>query len=249
MDCGAASSGYRTDRRCRRVALEASGVARRSARAPGVRFVDRRSPEVRRGHARIHVARSPAVVVGPCVRCRRCPPGSARRSAGRAHRPRDRRGAARSEPRRLADVAPDARRVGLQPPRPHRPAERGRAPHGVVPRPHRRAAAGNAPRARRRDVHAEPQRRHPGDRRGLRRPALGAPPGGARRHLRLHLRPVGEQPQPGHPRHVHPRHERRRPRVRARRGHRTAGVGDADRRLPRRPPRCRPRGRSSPAGR
>ena len=62
------------------------------------------------------------------------------------------------------------------------------------------AGSRDAARPRRRDVHAEPERRHPGHRRGHGRPALGAPAGGARGHLRLHLRPVGEQPQPGHPR-------------------------------------------------
>ena len=56
-----------------------------------------------------------------------------------------------------------------------------------------RAAAGDAAGPRRRDVHAESGRRHPGDRRCHRRPAVGASPGRARRHRRLRLQhPLGE---------------------------------------------------------
>ena len=133
----------------------------------------------------------------------------------------------------MAHVAADARRVGLQPAGSDRPEQRRRPAHGLVARTHRGAPAGHAARPRRRDVHAESGRRHPGDRRGDRRPALGASPGGARGHRRIRLQqPLAEQPQPGDLRLVHHRHERGRPRLRPRRGDRPAGVGDRDSGLP-----------------
>ena len=45
-----------------------------------------------------------------------------------------------------------------------------------------------------RPLHAQPRRRHPGHRRGHRRPRVGAPPGGSRRHRRVRLQhPLAEQ--------------------------------------------------------
>ena len=60
----------------------------------------------------------------------------------------------------------DARRVGLQPARRHQPEQRRRAAPGLVASAHRGSPAGHTAGLRRRDVHAQSERRHPGDRRG-----------------------------------------------------------------------------------
>ena len=138
-----------------------------------------------------------------------------------------------AEPRSggLADVAQDARRMGLQPPGRDHAGQRRRPAHGLVAGVAARHAGGDAARLRRRAVHAEPARRHPGHRRGHRRPPLGAPPRDPRRRRGLPLR-LRDQPQHRHPRQPDHRHQRRRPCLRARRDDRRAGLGDADPRLP-----------------
>ena len=130
-------------------------------------------------------------------------------------------------------MAPHARRLGLQPPRPDRPGKRGRPPHGVDARALRRHAAGHAACLRRRPVHAEPARRRTGARRRHRRPPLGVPPRAARRPGGVPAaRPERSQPQPGHLRDDDHRYQLRRLRVRPRRGHRPTRLGDGDPRLP-----------------
>ena len=101
------------------------------------------------------------------------------------------------------------------------------------PRPAgRRAAAGHAAGLRRRPLHAEPERRHPGHRRGNRGPDLGVPAPAARRRLRAHhARRLHHEPQPRHLRRPDHRHQRRRVRVRPRREDGRARVGDAGARL------------------
>ena len=116
-----------------------------------------------------------------------------------------------------------------------RPGERRFDPHGLVPGDDRRHAAGYPAGVRRRDVHAEPERRHPGARRGDRRSPLGAPARPPRRPRRSRAGTDPHQPQPRHPRPVHHRHERRRLRLRPRRGDGGARLGDRDPRLPHAP--------------
>ena len=130
-------------------------------------------------------------------------------------------------------MAPYPRWLGLQPPRPDRPRQRRRPAHGVDPRHGERgAAAGDPAGPRRGDVHAEPAGRHPGHRRGDRRPRLGVPPGPARRPRRLHDRqPHRHQPQHRHPRRADHRHHHGRLHHRPPRGDRRGGVGDRDPRL------------------
>ena len=131
-------------------------------------------------------------------------------------------------------MAPHHRRLGLQPPRPDRPRERRRPAHGLVAGAHPGVPVGHAARLRRGAVHAQPQRRHPGHRRGDRRPHLGAPARRARRRRRVPAgRPLDQQPQHRHLRPAHHRHERRHPRLRPRRRDRRDGVGDRGPRLPR----------------
>ena len=153
-------------------------------------------------------------------------------------------------PRGLADVAPHHRRLGLQPPRRDRPRERRRPAHGVVAGAHPGVPVGHAARLPRGAVHAQPQRRHTGHRRGDRRPHLGAPARRARRRRRVPAGwPGDQQPQHRHLRPAHHRHQRRHPRLRPRRRVRRDGVGDAGPRLPR---ERGPAGRGadqSPAGR
>ena len=146
-------------------------------------------------------------------------------------RARHRRDASRSGARGLADLAPHPRRVGLQPPRPDRPRQRGPAPHGLVARARGGAAGGHAARVPRRAVHAAVERRHRGHRRGDRRPDLAAPPQPARRRLRLRRRQRAQQPEHRHLRPVHRQHQRRRLLLRARRRDRRDRLGDADLRL------------------
>ena len=112
--------------------------------------------------------------------------------------------------------------------------QRGRPASGLVPRPARRgAAAGHSAGLRRRAVHAESERRHPGHRRGDRGPAVGVPAVAARRRVRAHhARGLHHEPQPRHLRRADHRHQRRRVRVRPRREDRRAGLGDAGARLP-----------------
>ena len=163
------------------------------------------------------------------LRSRRC-----RAQSESAVRAGHRRDAAGASARRLAHVAPHPGRLGLQPARSDRPRQRRRPAPGLVPRPaRRRAAAGHAAGLRRRPLHAEPERRHPGHRRGHRGPALGVPAAAARRRLRAHhARRVHDQPQPRHLRRVDHRHQRRRVRLRPRRKDRRAGMGDSGARLP-----------------
>ena len=154
--------------------------------------------------------------------------------AGGGLRSRHRRDASQSGAGRLADVAPHRRRLGLQPARPGHARQRRCAAHGLV------ACAGfgqpgrDAPGIRGRPVHAEPQRRHPGDRRGHGRPALGIParPSGRRRRVRRRL---VDQPQHRHLRLQHHRYERRRLRLCPRCNDRAARLGDRDPRLHREP--------------
>ena len=130
-------------------------------------------------------------------------------------------------------MAPDPRRLGLQPPRPGRPRQRRRPPDGLVARPRAGPPAGDAAGARRRAVHAEPARRHPGPRCGDRRPDLGVPPRPAGRSRRLHDRhPDRHQPQHRHPRRADHRHHHGRPHHRPARGDRRGRLGDRDPRLP-----------------
>ena len=172
-----------------------------------------------------------------CARGRGAPDAARagpRRRAGRVPpvvRPRHRRDARGPRAGRLAVVAPDAGRLGLQPPRPDRPRQRRDVADGVVARPDRGQPGGDAARLRRRPLHAEPRRRHPGHRRGHRRPRLGAPPRVSRRHRGVRRRPH-DQPQHRHLRPAHHRHQRRQPRIRPRRGNRPPRVGDRDPRLP-----------------
>ena len=163
------------------------------------------------------------------ARCARRPARVPRR---RRVRPRHRRHAPEPRAGRLADVAPHARRLGLQPPRPDRPRQRGRPADGVDARPGHRRPGGDAAGVRRPALHAEPEGPPAGHRRGDRRPALGVPPrhpGGRPPH---HGRADRQQPQRRHPRAADHRHRQRRLRLRARRGHRRAGLGDRDLRLP-----------------
>ena len=94
--------------------------------------------------------------------------------------------------------------LGLRPARSDRPGQRRQPPAGLEPRPgRRRPPAGNPAGPRRRDVHAEPEGRHSGPRRGDRRPALGVAPRPAGRSGRLHDRqPDRHQPQHRRPRRI-----------------------------------------------
>ena len=112
----------------------------------------------------------------------------------RAVRPRHRRDARGSGAGRLADLAPHAGRLGLQPARPDPHRQRRRAAPRLDPRTGRGQPARDAAGLRRRAVHAEPERRHPGHRRGDRRPPVGVPPRAAGRHQRLRQRGV-DQPE------------------------------------------------------
>ena len=170
------------------------------------------------------------------------PPGfhrgrSCRRSLGRgragglragtgSHSAGHRRGAAGAESGRVADVAPDPRWLGLQPARSGQPRQRGRPPDGLVARPSAGPSAGDAASSRRRAVHAEPARHHSGDRRGHRRPDLGAPARPPGRSGRLHDWHVDRhEPQHRHPWRADNRHEHGRPHFRAERGDRRGSVG------------------------
>ena len=137
-----------------------------------------------------------------------------------------------SGPGGLADVAPHARRVGLQPAGPGDARERRRPPARLVAGAHGRHAGGDAAGLRQRALHAQRQRRHPGHRRGDRRPPLGVPPRPAGGRLRIRRR---QRPQHAEHRHLRPAHhqrQRRRLRLRARRDDRRNRVGNADLRLP-----------------
>ena len=166
---------------------------------------------------------------GRVARDRSC---AGRRAVRRRLRAGDGRHAAGSRSGGLADVAPHPRRVGLQPAGPGDAGERRRDPARLVARPDGRHAGGDAAGLRRRALHAERQRRHPGHRRGERRPAVGVPPRPAGGRLRVRRR---QRPQHAEHRHLRPAHhqrQRRRLRLRARRGDRRDRLGDADLRLP-----------------
>ena len=169
----------------------------------------------------------------------------ARSGPGRRLRPGHRCDAAGSGPGGLADVAADARRVGLQPAGLDHARERRRSAHGLVARPERRHAGGDAARLRRRAVHAEPVRRHPGHRCRHRRSAVGVPPRPPGRPRRLPLR-GRHQPQRRHSRQPDHRQQRRRLRLRARRDDGRAGVGDGGSSTTARSPPTRRPARSSP---
>ena len=78
-----------------------------------------------------------------------------------------------------------------------------------------------------------PQRRHPGHRRGDRRPDLGVPPRPPGRPGRVHDRqPDRDQPQHRHPRRADHRHDDGRPHRRPARGDGRGRVGHRDPRLP-----------------
>ena len=176
--------------------------------------------------------------VFPRHRCSRHAPFRA--AAGPARRPRVHPGYRRHAPGpgsgRLADVAPHPEHLGFQSPRPDRPRQRRRPPDGLDPSARPRPAAGHAARLRRRPLHAEPARHHPGDRRGERRPDLGAPPRPARRPGRLHDRQSDRhQPQHRHPRQLPLRQHVGRLGDRDRRADRRRGVGDEGARLHRQP--------------
>ena len=192
------------------------------------------------------------------VHCRgavRAGAGAGRRAGGaaRAVRPGHRRDAGGPGAGRLADVAAHARRLGLQPPRPDRHRQRRRAAPGLVPGAERRQPGGDAAGLRRRPLHAEPARRHPGHRRGDGRPAVGVPPRAAGRRRRLRRRVDG---QPEHrdlraPRH---RHEHRRlplrpstPRPATSSGRPRSSITRSTRPATRRAPSS-PAARRSPAG-
>ena len=144
----------------------------------------------------------------------------------------DRRDAPGPRPRRLADVAPDAGRLGLQPAGPDRPGQRGRSAHGLDARAGARTAGGHAAGLQRRPVHAPGERRDRGDRRGDRRPPMGAPARSAGGRLRLRRRQLAQQPQHRDLRPLHHQHQRRQLRVRPRRCDRRDRLGNADLRLP-----------------
>ena len=140
------------------------------------------------------------------VRMRRSRPGDgiAGQGAGPGHDSGNRRDAAASRPRRLAELAAHARRVGVQPARRDRPRQRGRAPARLVLGPRTRGVADDAARARRRPVRREPGQRGPGARRAHGRLPLGASPGDRRATPRR-----GADAQPGHLRGPgHPEHRR-----------------------------------------
>ena len=146
-------------------------------------------------------------------------------------------------------MAADARRLGLQPAGLDHAGERRRPAHGLDAGDAGRHAGGDAARLRRRALHAEPLRRHPGHRRGHRRPAVGVPPRPPGRPGRLPVR-GRHQPQHRHPRQPDHRQQRRRLRLRPRRDDGRAGVGDRDPRLPHAPgqPDLRPHRRQRPGG-
>ena len=126
--------------------------------------------------------------------------------------------------------------LGLQPARPDRHGQRRRAAHGLDAGAHRGLSVGHAAGLRRRDVHAEPERRHPGARRGNRRPRVGASPRHPGRRRRVPVRGARlQQPQHRHPRPADHRHDRGRPHPRARCRDRRDGMGDTGPRLPGKP--------------
>ena len=143
-------------------------------------------------------------------------PGCPRAVPAGGVRSRDRCDAAGARARRLADVAPHPRRLGLQPARRDRPGQRRRPASGLVAGPPPgRPPAGHAAGVRRRPLHAEPERRHPGHRRRDGGPPLGAPPGPPRRCVRAHhARRLHDEPEPGHLREPDHRHQRGRVRLR-----------------------------------
>jgi len=147
-------------------------------------------------------------------------------------RPGHRRDAPEPRTGGLADVAPHARRLGLQPAGPDRPRERGRAADGLVARPDTGQQSGHAAGLWRRHVHAEPGRRDPGHRCRQRWSAVGIPPGASRGPGGAHRGGAqSDQPKHRHPRHPDHRHQRRRLRLRPRGHVGPAGVGNPDPRL------------------
>ena len=170
---------------------------------------------------------------GPRRRVPHAGAGSGSDGGRRRVRPGDRRDAPEKPgPRRLADLAPDAGRLGLQPAGPDRPGERRRPAHGLDARARAGAPGGHAAGLRRRPLHAPGERRHRSDRRGDRRPDLGAPARPARGRLPARRRQLAQQPQHRHLRPVHHQHQRRQLRLRPRRRDRRDRLGNADLRLP-----------------
>ena len=132
--------------------------------------------------------------------------------------------------RRLAHVAAHAEPLGLQPARANQSSQRRPAAVGLDAAARAGCAGRHAARLQGHDVLPEPERHHASVRRGYRRLAMGVPAAGPGRQQRLHPVPV-DQPQPRDLRHEHPRQWRRQFRVRDRRAHRQARVGDDDLRL------------------
>ena len=149
----------------------------------------------------------------------------------RALRPGDRRDAARSRSRGLADGPSHLRLPGLQPAGPDQPGQRAHAAGGLDARDGRGPAAGAAARLRRGDVPRQQRRPHPGARCDDRGSALGLPAPRPRRPAGVrHAR----QPDPQH-RHLRQPHlspDGRRAPAGPRCPHRRGGLGHRDGRLP-----------------
>ena len=140
------------------------------------------------------------------------------------------------EPRswRLAHVAPDVERLGLQPDGSDQSLERSQFENGLDSRHGARHPGSDAARLSRRPVFAESKRLDPGVQRRHGRPTLGIQ---ARVERRRHQDPAGaeHQPQSRHLRQHHHRHQRRRLRLRARCKLRKARLGEPDPRHEREP--------------
>ena len=155
----------------------------------------------------------------------------ARGAAGPAIPSRHRRGAPEPASRRLADVAPDAEQLGLQPAPGHHREQRPLSADGVDARSRAWPPGGHAARARRRDVLPQSPRRRRSHRRQDRRSEMAVPSQAARGSQQV-LSGARHQPEPGDLREPHHRHECRRLRLRLERPDWRARVGDEDPRLP-----------------
>ena len=172
---------------------------------------------------RRHVQELPA----PSLGRRALAPGRrAARRPGPGRRTGHRRDAPESGPGRLAELAANARRLGLQPARPDRSRQRPPAAASLGVASGSGAESGDAARTRRGDVHPESRQQRAGARRRDRRAALGIC-AAARRVARRRRRPPAQPRQPldrplrrqGLPEHQRGAH--RRPR----RAHRRGGLG------------------------
>ena len=161
------------------------------------------------------------------MRRRRHGDGASRPGAGPGRHPGHRRDAAGPRPRRLVELASHPRWMGVQPARPDRPEQRGRAAARLVLGPRARGVADDAARARRRHVCRKPGQRGPRPRRAHGRLPVGVPPrdGRAAPERGADAQPC-RLPGPGHPEH------RRRARRRAGRPDRRGALGHAGRRRP-----------------